>query len=369
MNKVLILSWRPFPQGVYLGLILSKLGFNVTYVTNKLPSLFNNIDIKQLSIINVPTPQIFNNVKIHNLINWLIGIGIGAKGYDIVIGIDEQGFVPAALLKLSRRVKILVGYFLEYNSIKSKPSSMATRLTSISGKLCDIIIDVEEHRLKYRKTDMNYKGPSLLIKNVPFYANKIDKIQNYSQKHGDLILLYQGAIIQATCIEQLIRAINNCDLPIKLNLIGSGPSDYLAKIKNLCGNQFNSSRVNYLGFLRRDQIEEYFYKSHVGIVFYHNPNDVNEHYCAPNKLYEYISYGLPIICSNNPSLKFVEEEGIGIQVDPTNIDEICNAIRTIGSNKDELISMQKRCIRLFKEKYNFNKQIGPFINYLLSNYE
>ena len=55
----------------------------------------------------------------------------------------------------------------------------------------------------------------------------------------------------------------------------------------------------------------------VGIAIYNASGTnllerLNAVYCAPNKIYEYTGFGVPVLCNDMPGLKMVEKAGAGI---------------------------------------------------------
>jgi glycosyltransferase involved in cell wall biosynthesis len=362
--KTLIFCWRFIPQGLYLAEVLSRAGFKVTYCTNEQPLAWNGINLDNITFRIIPIPSALKKRKIHNLINWIYGFVYGLLSHnDIVIGIDNQGYVPAGLIKLITSKKFVVGYFLEYNAPEESKHSLATKLTALMGNYCDTLIDVEKHRLNLRKGWMNYNGSSFIICNTPLYFDhNISTKPN--KKRKELRVLYSGQIGKANCIEDLLEAINIADIPLNLTLIGNASPIYINELKKKYYQLFNSGKVKYDGFIKRQHLYDYFNKSDIGIVFYLQSHGSNETYCAPNKLYEYISYGLPLLCSDNQSLDFVEEEKIGYQVNTSNIEMIRDKLVTFYKEKDILIKMKNNCNAIFTNKYNYEKQSEPFIKYL-----
>ncbi|NND24106.1 MAG: glycosyltransferase, partial [Acidimicrobiia bacterium] len=74
----------------------------------------------------------------------------------------------------------------------------------------------------------------------------------------------------------------------------------------------------------------------------------------PNKLFEYMQYGLPIVGSRFDLWKdIVEENYCGILVDPLNPKEISEAIKWIYDNPDEAKKMGENGMKAVKEKYNW----------------
>jgi hypothetical protein len=130
-KRIIILSWRAMPQGFNLATVLGRAGFEIKYCTNKLPSVFNETKLHNVTIKIIPSLNIISNTKIQNVINWIYGFCCSITNYDIIIGVDNQGYVPAALVKFFRPQKLIIGYFLEYNSPKEMPKSLATKLTAL----------------------------------------------------------------------------------------------------------------------------------------------------------------------------------------------------------------------------------------------
>jgi glycosyltransferase involved in cell wall biosynthesis len=139
---------------------------------------------------------------------------------------------------------------------------------------------------------------------------------------------------------------------------------YLKKLQEKYQQLFVSGKVKYKGFVKRHDLGNFFSKNDLGVVFYLQGCSSNEIYCAPNKLYEYISYGLPVLCSDNPSLSFVEKDGIGFKVNISDIKMIRDILVELYNDKDILIKMKNKCNVLFANKYNYERQIEPFISYL-----
>jgi glycosyltransferase involved in cell wall biosynthesis len=89
----------------------------------------------------------------------------------------------------------------------------------------------------------------------------------------------------------------------------------------------------------------------IGFAFYQN-NNLNQYYCAPNKVYDYIVTGLPVITNSYPGLlDVVEKNGIGICLETVNSKTIATAIKKIITL--DLIDSISRDI---KERYTWENQ-------------
>jgi len=110
--------------------------------------------------------------------------------------------------------------------------------------------------------------------------------------------------------------------------------------------------VETLGYLDRNAVKSTLSRSMRGLVLFHpEPNHVN---AQPNKMFEYMSAGIPVIASNFPLWKeIVEGTECGICVDPLNPKEIADAIRWIIEHPVEASRMGENGRKAVEERYNW----------------
>jgi glycosyltransferase involved in cell wall biosynthesis len=84
----------------------------------------------------------------------------------------------------------------------------------------------------------------------------------------------------------------------------------------------------------------------------------------PNKLFEYLSAGLPIVASNFPLWReIVEGNGVGIVVDPTNSQEVADAISFLLKNPELCAEMGGRARALIEARLNWNVEARKLIEF------
>ncbi|HBV22307.1 MAG TPA: glycosyl transferase [Jeotgalicoccus sp.] len=112
------------------------------------------------------------------------------------------------------------------------------------------------------------------------------------------------------------------------------------------------NNLKLVGQLNREEVKQLLNESYAGIVtFLPEPNHINS---KPNKMFEYMSASLPLICSNfNEWKDFVSVNKNGISVDPMNATEISNAIAYLIENPLVAENMGKNGRRAIEEKYNW----------------
>jgi glycosyltransferase involved in cell wall biosynthesis len=204
-----------------------------------------------------------------------------------------------------------------------------------------------------------------LITATPFIRNKLLKINpntidinNFpllnelkisSWTHKENAVAYIGGISEMRGIKEVILALSFTQ-NVRLNLGGSfSEKMFEEKIKQY----ENCSKVNTLGFLNRQQASEVLGKSVAGIVtFLPAPNHINS---QPNKMFEYMVVGIPVIASNFSLWReIIEGNECGICVDPLNPKAIGDAIQYLVDNPKKAEQMGKNGRKAVEQKYNWS---------------
>ena len=127
-------------------------------------------------------------------------------------------------------------------------------------------------------------------------------------------------------------------------------------------------RVEEFGFLDRLGVAEVLLRSKAGLVTFHSvPNHID---AQPNKMFEYMSAGVPVIASNFVLWReVIEGNNCGLCVNPQQPKEIAEAIDYLLCNDVEAQRMGANGRKAVSEKYNWKLEearllelYGRFIN-------
>ncbi len=198
------------------------------------------------------------------------------------------------------------------------------------------IIDSKFKNINPKSTDIN---------NYPILG-ELSNSTPWKEKQNEVC--YVGGISEIRGIKELVNSIELAP-DIRLNLVGSFNQLTLEKeVKCYPGWE----KVNELGFLSREEVASVMSRSKAGLVTFHAlPNHVD---AQPNKMFEYMSAGLPIVTSNFPLWRdIVEGNQCGICVDPNDPAAIANAIEFIVKHPDTAKEMGKNGKKAVEEKYNW----------------
>ena len=161
---------------------------------------------------------------------------------------------------------------------------------------------------------------------------------------------YIGGIGVIRGIYPLMDALTIAKVPLQM----CGDFDTL-ELKKQVSAMPGFDHVVYHGLLPRQQSHDVVNMCKIGIVTY-LPEE-NHIASQPNKLFEYMAAGIPVIASHFPLWRcIVEENHCGICVDPENPREIAEAIRVILANDDQARTMGENGRKAVEEKYNWSAQ-------------
>jgi len=186
------------------------------------------------------------------------------------------------------------------------------------------------------------------VNNYP--EGEIIYVENdWNRKDRDVI--YVGLINEIRGIWPLLDALA---LPgtWKLTLVGTiGETGLEARLKKHPGWK----RVDYLGQQPRGAVAGLLAASRAGIVtFLPAPNhDKNQ----PNKLFEYMAAGIPVVCSHFPRWKKIMEDArAGICVDPADPAAIDAAVSYLLSHPEESRAMGLAGRKAMESAYNWKPE-------------
>lgn len=168
------------------------------------------------------------------------------------------------------------------------------------------------------------------------------------------ILLFQGGFSPHRNLEQLIKAmalVKNSD--VDLVMMGFGDFETVLKEKaNRLG--LLNKRIYFLPAVPQSELLQHSASADVGIIPYPHV-DLNSYYCTPNKLFEFIQAGLPILANDSPELRrFVHDTGFGLVKPMRSSHQIAAAIDEIFMGARLYESYKKH---LKEQRYAFTWQV------------
>jgi glycosyltransferase involved in cell wall biosynthesis len=292
--------------------------------------------------------------------------------YDYIWANDLPCLKPAIKLKHKIKAKVIydsheiyietLNQFFPQNpkGIKKVAFKFILGLMRFSGRRAekqllkdvDYFITVGQELKKYFESQYHFIGIKVMM-NCPKTKDKVDHFQLKNMlgiEENDTLFIYQGVLNNGRGLKMLVESFKLVNNKIFLLILGSGmlKEDLINDVKNAA----LENKVFFLNQVNNDVLASYTLGADFGINLLEDLN-LSKKYAVPNKLFEYIHAGIPVISSNSPESKAIYNEyKIGKLVN-NNPSEIADAINGI-SNED--LSMYKMNCKEAAKVYNWENQ-------------
>jgi glycosyltransferase involved in cell wall biosynthesis len=323
---------------------LAAQGHRVIFVVAKAESKkARGVEIIGLSDVELPRIKRF---LISNLAAYRTAMAQGADIYHF----HDIEFLPYAWLMRHK------GRTVIYDVHEDMPRALYGRywIPKPLRKILSRLVESFENRAAGRLSGIVTATPQINSRFARINQNVVN-VNNYPSGivDGPYVanneICYIGGISQIRGNTELVTALGLVNRDIRLNLAGEfDPPEYRQQLEGVRGWE----KVNYLGWCSRDEISRIMSRSSAGVVTFHPlPNHID---AQPNKIFEYMSAGLPLIASDFPLWRsIVEGNNCGLCVDPLDPYGLARAIEYILANPDQARKMGANGREAVKNKYNW----------------
>ena len=190
-----------------------------------------------------------------------------------------------------------------------------------------------------------YKNNITVIRNLPTKAKAFYPVKNI-KKEGSKLIVYQGAVNVNRGIEPLVEAmqyIKNAHLCI----IGDG--DVFDGIVTKVLDLKLQDKITLLGKVPFELLPHYTFQADLGVSLEENVG-LNYKYALPNKLFDYINAGVPVLTSNLPEMEaVVVKYHVGETISSINATTIAEKINELLNNNEKLLLYAANCLKVKEE--------------------
>jgi glycosyltransferase involved in cell wall biosynthesis len=172
----------------------------------------------------------------------------------------------------------------------------------------------------------------------------------------DQIVLYHGGLGPERGIEQLIAALPELPVDVHLVLLGYGPLQ--AKLAREAARPEHGGRLHVLPAVPPEELLDWVGSADV-VAMPIQPSTLNHRLTTPNKLFEAMAAGAPVVASDLPGMApIVRETGCGVLCDPTDVASIAMGLRTIlDAPPDERQAYRDRALAAAQDPYSWESQV------------
>lgn len=198
----------------------------------------------------------------------------------------------------------------------------------------DVMIACEENRAIIMKSCWKLDKLPYVMPNKPYEHPKIRNLRGSTQElekaikkiNGKRCIIYQGIIAADRDLCIIAEALAELNDDFVFVLIGKEFYNGVDKVKKIYKNTI------YLGNFPAPFHLQITSHAMIGIANY-DYSSLNNLFCAPNKIFEYAGFGIPILANDVPGLKStVGKYNAGICADFSDVSNIVNSIHEIVKN-------------------------------------
>lgn len=184
-----------------------------------------------------------------------------------------------------------------------------------------------------------YGIPMQVIFNYPYRRKSFSQPGFKLKKGNEHLILYQGSVNVGRGLELAVLAMKFIE-NARLVIIGDG--DILPDLVKLCDNAGLTDRVTCCGRVSPSQLSQYTVQADLGISLEEDLG-LNYRYALPNKLFDYIQAGIPVLVSDLPEMAaIVKKYDIGRTVKTTDPRELAACFSSMLNDGPERMRWKEK---------------------------
>jgi len=213
----------------------------------------------------------------------------------------------------------------------------------------NVIVTVNEFIAEELHKRYRVRKPRVVL-NVPALQHYERKRCRQRRRTSRRIALYQGLFTYHRGLENLIHACRFLEHDVTLVLRGYGPNEH--QLRELARPHKN---CRFDGPVKMNElISAAANTADVGIVPY-VPVNINNYFASPNKLFEYVQAGLPVVGSDLPFLrKIILGNKIGYVFNPQDPRSIAEAIN--AATRDGVLPTLRNNVLKIRRQYSWSEE-------------
>lgn len=214
----------------------------------------------------------------------------------------------------------------------------------------------------YFKT--KWSKSSAVLRNCPSLShiplNQTNEItrQSIGLSESAHVLVYQGDINPGRGLFQLLEVMKQ--LPSHFHLLLLGDGMLLQELKEFVTVN-EMSNVSFLGRVPYTELLAYSCLADLGISFI-EPINASKRYSLPNKLFEYMAVGLPIVSNDLPEPRALfEQYNCGVTVDLQNLSAVRDKIVALLSDTALMAELSQNGVEAIQQRLNWEKEFNLYL--------
>ncbi|HZO74210.1 MAG TPA: polysaccharide biosynthesis C-terminal domain-containing protein [Ktedonobacteraceae bacterium] len=206
-----------------------------------------------------------------------------------------------------------------------------------------------------------YRVPYVItLRSVPSYREiaRTDRLQKrLGLPAGTRIALYQGNFQKNRRLDILVRAARFLDLGHVIVLMGQDLEGTQEMLEKLIVAEGVADKIKLLPAVAYEELLDWTASADLGLTLFAPDYSLNIRYCLPNKFFEYLMAGLPVLSSSLDMLEdIINTYDVGRVVSSLAPEDVGAAINAILADRVALARMSQNALRVAREEFNWDKE-------------
>jgi glycosyltransferase involved in cell wall biosynthesis len=236
------------------------------------------------------------------------------------------------------------------------------RFEGFFARRSDAVITTDHGRADVLASRYGIPRPTVIL-NVPTVIETLEPDEGFRRDvlgDKEILLIYQGVLIENRGIPEMMRAMRR--LPrCRLALVGYGHQ--AEAYRRLAAREDLDDSVRFVDPVPFDVLMRYTAAADVGMIPLFG-SCLSYELAAPNKLFEYMMAGLPVVVTDLPDMAaVVGRERVGTLIsDPTDPESIASAVSELLDGDEPLTSIGTRAREAALARYNWTVERAKLLD-------
>lgn len=267
-----------------------------------------------------------------------------------------------------RKQLVFDAHELPLSDIDNLPSWLSNLLKMLLRAMlsrCAAVITVSDPIARHIR--IYYHAANVrLVRNILAHqaVSRSDRLrQHLGLDHGTRIALYQGNLQAERRLENLVHAARFLEQNNVIVLMGKAIGETQSTLESLIVNENVADHVKILPPAPYTDLLEWTSSADIGLIIYPPDHSLNIQMCLPNKLFEYIMAGLPVLATQLDAVsQLLETYDVGKTVASLKPIDIAFAINTLLKNDGDLERMHNNALLATQTDLCWEKERGELIS-------
>ncbi len=269
------------------------------------------------------------------------------KGKKIKLVYDVHEFTPAASSR-----------FFENKYLNRMLRRIYARFEKKALVYTDCVVTANQITRGYLLT-LNRFIPTQVILNCQSLS-PFNNIKNNIKYDNKIIICHEGALVFNRGLKDMIKTMkilrDEYDKEIQLLIVG----DVFGEERKYLNKKINEyslhNNIKITGWLRYESVGSAISQADIGIILM-EPTENNMLAGPPNKLFNYMRYGIPVVSFDLPeTTRIIEETHCGLIVKDRNVNTLVKNLRYLIEDKEKRSKLGQNGYRAVVERYNWDKE-------------